>query len=262
MLEPPPPPLFPLWAYLQLTPRPKPAPTTTPNRFDPTAPRRAVERAIRDRDAEIGLDLPGAGRIAGHLASAVRGHTPPVSVGTFDARVTSDGEVIDIRVRSFSGGSVAGWTAAASDAMAEIVGTELPLPSHLRSGARVTVRIEQDLEHPSGSGRKPRRDVRPMPERPSWPYLPKPGRVSRQLEPIVSTKDLLPPDMAGLGDPETMMPPCNTDGSGCNEIPADLADLGTTAARVVRAYIFVAPILASLIGPRRIVVNKRTRKPD
>jgi hypothetical protein len=247
--RPPPPPMLPIWAYPGAVDGPTGAPTRIVRHFDPTAPERAVQRALRQRDAKIGMDLPGVGRIATLLAIAVRQRTPPVSVGVFDAYVASDGEVIAISVRTFSGGDHAAWSGAAADAMAWLAGVSLPLPGHLAGGARVTVRVTQDTELPSGKGRKKR--TRKLPEKnPAWKYVPRPGRHSRREEPIRSVKDNLPPDMQGLGDPETMMPPCSADGTGCNYIGYDLVDIGASKQRVVRTYISVNPARATR-GPRK-----------
>ena len=248
---PPPAPMLPIWSYSGWPmPASRGAPTRIVRRFDATAPRRAVERELRRRDAELGLDLAGAGLIATRLASAVRGHTPPVSVATFVAHVSRHGEVTSVTLRSFSGGERDGWVAAATEAHEALVGTKLNLPGHLKDGAHVTIRVTQDTEHPSGDGRKPRRKKTIVFEKdPVWRFSPKPGRKSWREEPLVSVKDNLPPDLKGLGDPETMLPPCNVDGSGCNYLPGDLADIGTSAARIVRTYVAVAP--APPIGPRR-----------
>lgn len=260
LFAPPGPPMLPIWAYDGAVAMPEGAPTGSARTFDPSAPERAVMRALRRRDAKLGLDLIGAGRVATLLAAAVRGRTPPVSVGTFVARVSSDGEIFAIALSSFSGGDHEAWSGAGSETLTALHGVRLSMPGHLRHGARVTVRITQDTEHPSGRGRRPNRKKRALPEKsPTTPGVPKPGRKSRREEPIVSVKDLLPPDLQGLGDPETMLPPCNVDGSGCNEIPWDVVDIGTSAARIVRTFISVAPV-APLVT-RRGDVNKRTRPP-
>lgn len=256
LLAPPGPPMLPIWAYEGAVAGPEGAPTTIVRTFDPSAPERAVMRELRRRDAELGLDLIGAGRIASLLAAAVRGRTPPVSVGTFVAHVSSEGEIDALTLASFSGGDYEAWSGAGTEALAGLEGVKLRMPGHLRYGARVTVRLTQDTEHPSGHGRRPNRKPRPLPEKnPTTRGVPKPGRKSRREEPIVSVKDTLPPDLQGLGDPETMLPPCNVDGSGCSFIGFDLVDIGTSAARIVRTQISVVPVR------RQADVKKRTRPP-
>jgi hypothetical protein len=248
LLVPPGAPDLPIWAYDgALEPEPG-APTEVPHRFDPDAPTRAVQDPLRDNDALVGLDLRGAGAIITAIRKAVRAHTPSVSVATYRARITSDGELLGIDVVSFAGGSVQMWQAAADEAFASLRGWRGDMPGHLASGAEVVVRIEQSLERPSGMGRKDRSRAEKV--HPLAKGVPKPGRIHHRLEPIVSVADMLPPDLARLGDPETMLPPLNADGSGV-AIRFDLSDIGTHKVRVVHARTSVRPLRPGTGGPRR-----------
>lgn len=181
-----------------------PASTATPSRrFDGTRAARALDEALRDRDAQsqLGTDFPGATTIASALASAVRPHTPPESTGTYVAHVGSDGRVSHIAAVAFDVGQRDGWQAAANDAAKALADHTFPLRHHYRSGAVVTVRLESDLQLPARWWSKTEREPLPEPVQKTewrWPY----DMSGEENRPPPNHRPIelpLPPDMDNLG---------------------------------------------------------------
>ena len=247
-LRPPAAPFLPIWAYRSWAP--PPAPTTARRAFDKGAPTRAVQSLLRKHD-RIGRTLTGAGRISALLRAAVRTRRPDGTEATFVARIASDGEVTAMHLASFSEDRDP-WAGAAHDTLGALRGQVLRLPSHMPHGARVTVRVTQNRERPSGYGGErpppPPKSVSEVKDSDGWKeWVPRPGRKAMREEPITSIQEILDlPD-----DPETMLRPCSTDGSGCLYWGFDPADFGSHKTRVIRTHVDLRAIEAPAAGPRR-----------
>lgn len=216
-------------------PRP-PAPTDPPKRsYD-----REIATRLLEGDTNFATALPGAGRIADAIRSAVRLETPAVSSGTLVVHVDADGRVSSIQVASRR--NLSAWKRVADESVKSLAGARFTLEAPLRRGARVTVTVTSNLELPSGTGREHRfREPRRLEEGRRWPWAPQPGpRLSWREE---GSWTPLPPDMARTcPNPETTLPPCDPAHPLCPKFRFDVADIGARHARIVRTHIDVAPV--------------------
>lgn len=147
----------PLWATPGMIPeagKPKPAPTTiaAARPTDPKLPGRILADTMREKDRQLGLDLPGAGTIASVVREAVRGsNTPDFSKATFEVRIAPGGRVTSVKVLSSSAGVMGDWNAVASAVSGRLSSNNFPLPESFAAGAIVTVNVVSQLQMPDGS---------------------------------------------------------------------------------------------------------------
>jgi hypothetical protein len=147
----------PLWAIPGVVPDatpPKPAPTTiaAARPTDPKLPGRLISDVVREKDRQLGLDLPGAGTIATVVSEVVRGsNTPDFSKATLEVRIAPGGRVASVRVIRSSAGVMGDWTAVASTVNGRLSTRNFPLPEAFAAGAVVTVEVVSQLQMPDGT---------------------------------------------------------------------------------------------------------------
>jgi hypothetical protein len=147
----------PAWAIpgvLPDAPRAAPAPTTAgpaPS-IDRHVGDRVLGDVLREKDKQIGLDLPGAGKCATIISEVVRGSTAPdVSRASLEVRISPAGTVASVRVVSSNGGSAGDWAAVAAAAKSRLASEVFTLPSAYAAGAIVAVEVVSKVQYPDGS---------------------------------------------------------------------------------------------------------------
>jgi hypothetical protein len=155
----------PVWALPGALPGPDraaPAPTRpAPDRAVPSdVASKVLSGTVNKRDQELGIDLPAAGVVAGVLADAVRvANTTPEARATFEVRLGRQGEVLGLRVKSFSAGDAATWDRAAKSASSALAARALAVNGE-KDGVTLIVKVEATQRYPAGS--KERIDVKPV----------------------------------------------------------------------------------------------------
>lgn len=245
---------------------PRPAPTSPPiaRAPDPHTMTDELRAGMREHDLRVGHALPAAHTIAQALAMSVRRHTPPEARTWFRARLSSDGELLGIEVTSYDPGegALSRWRDAADDVVAELSSRRFRMPhGSYGSGAVVNIRIDQNLERPSGSGRKRRATpARKKPlERWEWPYNPGPRKAPPIHDRLRPVPIVIGHDAAGTVD--IFFPPCiPTLEEACPpEFGAfDLSDIGTHPLRVVHTHVEIEPVVPTH-GPRRDALTPHPR---
>lgn len=241
------------------------APTAPPTKAEPDrhAMTDELRAGMRERDLRVGHALPAAHAIAQSLAASVRRHTPPEARTWYRARLSSDGELLGIEVSGYdpAEGALGRWRDAADEVVAEFSKRRFRMPhGSYGSGAIVNIRIDQNLERPSGSGRKRRATpaMKKRPERRKWPYGPGPRgpAIHERLrpEPIVISGD-------PLGTVDIFFPPCITTlTETCPPVfgAFDASDIGTHPTRVVHTHVEIEPVVPTH-GPRRRAITPPLR---
>lgn len=147
----------PLWAVPGVVPesgKPKPAPTTIAAAppTDPKLAGRIVADLVREKDRQLGLDLPGAGTIASVVQQVVLGSTTPdVARATLEVRLAPGGRVASVRIVRSSAGNMGDWAAVASAVNGRLASKEFTLPTAFAQGAIVMVEVVSQLQLPDGS---------------------------------------------------------------------------------------------------------------
>ncbi|MDI1428081.1 MULTISPECIES: hypothetical protein [Polyangium] len=147
----------PVWAMPGVIPetgKPKPAPTTVgpPPEVDRKIAGRVISDVMREKDRQLGLDLPGAGTIASVVSDVVRGSgTPDVSRATLEVRIAPGGRVASVRVVRSSAGNAGDWSAVAGAVSGRLASRQFTLPESYAAGAIVMVEVVSQLQMPDGS---------------------------------------------------------------------------------------------------------------
>lgn len=146
----------PAWSMPGVIPdmgRPAPAPTTSPRAtFDPQRATKVLTDVLKEKDKEIGLDLPAAGTVASTVASVVRStNTPTEGRATFEVKLSPTGQVLSVRVTSSTGGSAGDWAAAAAAVKASLAGRALGMTAAYAKGAMIHINVTSALTLPDGS---------------------------------------------------------------------------------------------------------------
>ncbi|MCA9621843.1 MAG: hypothetical protein KC731_22620 [Myxococcales bacterium] len=257
--EPPPLPVSPV--------APEAAPTEPPTRreVDPHAADQLLREGLREHTLDDAHRLPAATNVAHALAEAVRHHTPPVARTWYEARLTSDGELLGIDLVDYDhrSGARSRWEDAAAEALADLRDERFRVPTSLfPQGVAIRIRVDQSLEKPSGSGREhaatPARKARPAPR--VWPWNPK-------LEPEPDLHARLQPVPIETGGPlgtvAIEFPTCITTSlvicppSGL--FVFDVSDIGAHPVRVVHTHVEVTPIDREA-GPRQRQSGSRQQR--
>ncbi|MBM4358619.1 MAG: hypothetical protein FJ096_10985 [Deltaproteobacteria bacterium] len=129
-----------------------PAPTETLRRtHEPEAARRAIDRGMRVKDAQLGLDFPGASAIGAVLRDAVRGSDAPFECqGSFSVAVSPDGRVTSVNLGGFRGGDPGTWQIIRKQALAQLKSRVFEMKSSFARGALVGVTIRSEHKMPGG----------------------------------------------------------------------------------------------------------------
>ncbi|MDI1478126.1 hypothetical protein [Polyangium sp. y55x31] len=147
----------PAWAIPGVIPeagKPKPAPTTVgpPPEVDRKIAGRVITDVMREKDRQLGLDLPGAGTIATVVSDVVRGSgTPDVARATLEVRIAPGGRVASVRVVRSSAGNAGDWSAVAGAVSGRLASRQFTLPESYAQGAIVMVEVVSQLQMPDGS---------------------------------------------------------------------------------------------------------------
>jgi len=147
----------PVWAVPGVVPEStggKPAPTTIapPPAVDRNIAGKVVGDLMREKDSQLGLDLPGAGAIASVVSDVVRGSgTPDVARATLEVRIAPGGRVASVRVVRSSSGNAGDWTAVASSVSGRLASRQFALPSAYANGAVVMIEVVSKIQYPDGS---------------------------------------------------------------------------------------------------------------
>jgi len=134
--------------------RPKPAPTTVgpPPAVDRKIAGKVIGDLMREKDRQLGLDLPGAGTIATVVSEVVRGSgTPDVARATLEVRIAPGGRVASVRVVRSSAGNAGDWSAVAGAVNGRLASRQFTLPEAYAAGAIVMVEVVSRLQMPDGS---------------------------------------------------------------------------------------------------------------
>jgi hypothetical protein len=235
----------PVWALPDVVgaaPAARPAPTAIARRrVDPQVASKLLASGMRERDREIGFELPAANTVASVIAANVRRNTPSAAFATFTAHIGSDGRVSDVRIAAFSKGTVDQWNAAAAAAKTALGKRTFNMHGPFASGAQVTVKVTKCVQKPSGAGCK-RRQTKPPPEKPRWPFAP--PATNERL--IGNAKQLDPIDYpleTDIAMPRLRLGPGVSGGSMLSGT-FDVSDIGATEQLVVGVTIEVTPITA------------------
>lgn len=203
-----------------------------------------VREGVRARDEAVGHALPGAQTIARALAERARDHVPMVGRAWFEARLTSDGELVGLRLLSYDrqDGPIHGWLKTAALARRDLADFPFRVPSTFAGGAVVRIRVDSNLELPSGSERTnhPGPAAREPLRRPTWPWVPS-QMPSEQLIPALRPD---PIETGGfMGTVHIDFGTCITTRTRvCPGGHFDLADIGAHAQRVVRTHVEATPV--------------------
>ena len=147
----------PVWAMPGVIPeagKPKPAPTTVgpPPAVDRKIAGRLISDVMREKDRQLGLDLPGAGTIASVVSEVVRGSgTPDIARATLEVRIAPGGRVASVRVVRSSAGNAGDWSAVAGAVNGRLASRQFTLPESYAAGAIVMVEVISQLQMPDGS---------------------------------------------------------------------------------------------------------------
>ncbi len=128
------------------------APTKTSKRhYDKDAARASIDKGIRRKDQQLGLDFPAASAIASVLRDGVRASDAPDECqGSFAVTVSPSGKVTAISVGSFSGGDATSWNMAKKYALAQLSSRIFEMRSSFAKGAMVGVTVVSRREMPGG----------------------------------------------------------------------------------------------------------------
>jgi hypothetical protein len=129
-----------------------PAPTETQKRtYEVEAARRSIDKGIRVRDAQLGLDFPAASAIAAILRDAVRGSDAPFECqGSFAVTVNPAGKVTSVSLGGFAGGDPGTWQLIRKSALAKLSSRVFEMKSSFMRGALVGVTIRSEHKMPGG----------------------------------------------------------------------------------------------------------------
>lgn len=154
----------PLWAIPGVVPSsgaPKPAPTaiTAAPAVPADVASRVLSGTLHSRDKAMGIDVPAAGVVAGSVADALR-HSALTDVkGTFEVKLSGEGNVESLRFIGSNDGDASQWTAVAEAAKRSLAGRALQMGSD-KQGVTVVVKVESKVQYPAGT--KEKIDVKPV----------------------------------------------------------------------------------------------------
>ena len=129
-----------------------PAPTETQKRhYEVETVRRSIDKGIRVKDAQLGLDFPAASAIAAVLRDTVRSSDAPFDCqGSFSVTVSPSGKVTALGLGGFAGGDPATWQSSRKRALAQLSSRVFEMKSSFARGALVGVTIRSEHKMPGG----------------------------------------------------------------------------------------------------------------
>ncbi|HRI71201.1 MAG TPA: hypothetical protein PK156_43510, partial [Polyangium sp.] len=154
----------PLWSIPGVVPSnaaPKPAPTTIA--AAPTVPSdvasRVLSGTLHSRDKSMGIEVPAAGVVTGSIANALRNSALTDTKGTFEVKLSGEGNVESVRFMGSSDGDASQWAAVAEAARKSLAGRVLQMGPD-KQGVTVVVKVESKVQYPAGT--KERVDIKPV----------------------------------------------------------------------------------------------------
>jgi hypothetical protein len=128
------------------------APTETNKRtYEVEAARRSIDKGLRTKDAQLGLDFPAASAIAAVLREAVRGSDTPFECqGSFSVTVNAGGKVTAVSLGGYAGGDPATWQIVRKAALSQLTSRIFEMKSSFVRGALVGVTIRSEHKMPGG----------------------------------------------------------------------------------------------------------------
>ena len=131
---------------------PSAAPTRTLKRtFDRDAARKAVDKGMRSKDAQLGLDFPAAAAIAAVVRDSVRASDAPYECsGSFSVTVSPAGKVTAVGLGGYSGGDATTWQMIRKNALASLSSRVFEMKSSFAKGAMVGVSVKSAQKMPGG----------------------------------------------------------------------------------------------------------------
>ena len=154
----------PLWAIPGVVPSaaaPKPAPTTIV--AAPAIPSdvasRVLSGTLHSRDKDLGIQVPAAGVVAGTVADAMRNSALTDVKGTFEVKLSADGNVESVRFMGSNDGDVKQWQAIAEAARRSLAGRALQMGPD-KQPVTVVIKVESKVQYPAGTQK--RVDAKPV----------------------------------------------------------------------------------------------------
>ncbi|MBI4955074.1 MAG: hypothetical protein HY908_23835 [Myxococcales bacterium] len=131
------------------------APTAAPRRGEipGNIGGRVLDDRLADRDRELGMELPSAGRVQGIVESAARmvSDLPEEFVGAFAVSLGPQGEFQGIQLLSSSGGSSGQWAEVVKIAKGQLGAQKFAMRSAYEKGAIITVSVRAQIRDVSGA---------------------------------------------------------------------------------------------------------------
>jgi hypothetical protein len=154
----------PLWSVpgaLPSTAAPKPAATTIT--AAPAVPSdvasRVLSGTLHSRDKAVGIDVPAAGVVASTVADAMRHSALTDTKGTFEIKLSAEGNVESVRFVGSTDGNATQWAGVADAARRSLAGRALQMGPD-KQGVTVVVKVESKVKYPAGT--KERVDIKPV----------------------------------------------------------------------------------------------------
>lgn len=154
----------PLWSIPGVVPPttlPKPAPTNVTGA--PVVPSdiasRVLTGTLHTRDKAMGIDVPAAGVVSGTIADALRNSALTDTKGTFEVKLSGNGNVESVRFVGSSDGDATQWAAVAEAARRSLAGRTLQMGPD-KQGVTIVVKVQSKVQYPAGT--KERVDIKPV----------------------------------------------------------------------------------------------------
>jgi hypothetical protein len=114
---------------------------------------------LHSRDKVAGIDVPGAGVVAGTVADAMRGSALTDVKGTFEIKLSASGNVESVRFVGSTDGDASQWAGVADAARRSLAGRILQMGPD-KQGVTVVVKVESKVQYPAGT--KEKVDLKPV----------------------------------------------------------------------------------------------------
>lgn len=218
----------PVWAIPGVLTAPTAATNTKP--LVPRAPRanKAATKDAAEQQKQTAL-FPGAGALASALADEVASSSAPLtSESRFQITLDAQGRIVSALFLSASEGDRAAWERIARALSKRFAGKTMPMPAAYAGGATVYVTVSSRVTMPDGTSHGVPTPRGPLEKAPPNEY----GRIDSPLN-----------DRFGSSAVNTAPAP-NTVTVGI-PFKFDLANLGGSRRRVVRAQVQAVPIPAA-----------------
>jgi hypothetical protein len=120
---------------------------------------RVLSGTLHARDKAAGIDVPAAGVVAGTVADALRNSALTDTKGTFEVKLSADGNVESVRFVGSTDGDGRQWAGVADAVRRSLAGRALQMGPD-KQAVTVVVKVESKIQYPAGT--KERVDVKPV----------------------------------------------------------------------------------------------------